>query len=178
MSQHDIWVSELRAGNKAVFAEVYQEYFDQIYAFVATKIDWTQDREDIVSQVFAKAFDGILNAVKWENPQLRAWIYKIASTTVIDFYRKKAPVQLDFEQESDAESPLQYSEKQVVVDQIVEKLKELWEEVHEIFVMRFWQQLSYAEISEVNGYTIANNKQIYSRACKSLRQHFTHLSLD
>lgn len=179
MTQQDHRISQIRAGNKEVFAEIYETYFDEIYAYVWRKIDQTKDVEDIASQTFFQAFTHLEKAVSWETVNIRARLYRIAHNQIIDQYRRRRELDIPEEIELPDEdfSALEQVETTIVTEKIMQCLRELWEEIHDIFVMRFWQQLSYVEISSVNGKSVANNKKIYSRACKTLRERFTYLAL-
>lgn len=175
------WISELKAGNKEVFWEIYETYIDEIYAYVGRKVDQQGDVEDIVSQVFHKARLNILQAVSRENPNIRARIYKIAHHKVIDFYRLtpslQYPSSIEDQFVSQSDSPDEHTQKQIITDTIMKHLMGLWEDIHEIFIMRFRQQLSYIEIAKINGKSVQNNKKIFSRACKNLRDTYPELSL-
>ncbi len=179
MSAQDHRIVQIRAGNKEVFAEIYETYFDEIYAYIWRKIDQTKEVEDLVSHTFFQAFTHLEKAVSGERVNIRARLYKIASNQVIDYYRRHREVDIPetFELPDESTTALEQVETDLVTETIMEHLRELGEEIHDIFVMRFWQQLSYAEISTVNGKSIGNNKKIYSRACQSLRDRFSHLRL-
>ncbi|WP_409273267.1 RNA polymerase sigma factor [Neobacillus sp. SCS-31] len=69
------------------FIELYDEYFDDVYRYVVVKIGNKWDAEDIVSEVFRKAYENWGHPSNPNNP--KAWIIAIARNTIIDFYRKK-----------------------------------------------------------------------------------------
>gem|GEM_PF-6954079 len=83
----------------------------------------------------------------------------------------------EIEIEAVQESPNDLADTNIRSNVILEFLKELGEDVHELFILRFRQQLSYAEIASVNGKSVANNKQIYSRTCKQIKTKFSQLQL-
>lgn len=67
------------------FAKIYEHLFDGIYryVFVKTKTPW--DTDDLVSEIFRKAFESYSPRIR--NPA--AWLFQIAKNTIADFYRKR-----------------------------------------------------------------------------------------
>lgn len=70
------------------FSQIYDQYIDKIYRFIYLKVNGQDIAEDITSKVFLKgweAFQSSPDSIK--NPG--AFLYKIASNAVIDYYREK-----------------------------------------------------------------------------------------
>ena len=72
------------------FSKIYDEYIQKIYRFVYLKVNSQDTAEDITSKVFTKAWQ----AFKAQNPNseirnISSFIYKIASNSVVDYYRQK-----------------------------------------------------------------------------------------
>ncbi len=172
------WIQKIQKWDKNIFSEIYQAYLDEIYAFVARKIDGTADVEDIVSTVFHKAFLNLEKSCTKKNPNIRAWLYTIARNCVIDFYRTKTQKQLDdnYDIIDNKTSPLEDIQKTIIIEEVMHYLSRLWDDIHDLFIMRYRQGLSYAEITKINGKTEANNKKIFSRTCQKLRTQFSWLS--
>lgn len=167
-------IAAIQQGNKNAFADIYEHYVDVIYNFVARKVDTKQDVEDLVSHIFYKAFQNIEKCCSQENPHIKSRLYMIARNSIIDFYKSKKAVLLneDIQAASTEQSPLQQTQTQVLSDTIMHYIRQLGEDVYDIFIMRFRNQLSYAEITAINGKTEGNNKKIFSRTCKQLREQF------
>ncbi len=66
------------------FMVLYESLYDDIYRYVFAKTDSKWDADDLVSEVFTKAFEGYSPGIR--NPT--AWLFRIARNTVADFYRK------------------------------------------------------------------------------------------
>ncbi|MBK3493612.1 sigma-70 family RNA polymerase sigma factor [Viridibacillus sp. YIM B01967] len=80
------------------FVDLYDAYFDDIYRYVYVKTSNKWDTEDLVSDVFRKAFEKF--SVLEGHPNDKAWLFTIARNTVIDYYRKNKSVLMgdEFEQ--------------------------------------------------------------------------------
>lgn len=169
-------VAAIKKGDKRVYADVYEAYVDEIYAFVAWKVESDAMVEDLVSEIFVKGFDRIENCCANEPVNIRAWLYTIARNAVTDYWRKHTEAALPYQYEaidSDLWGQLEKVDTQHRVGMVLHFLhEECGDDVYDIFIMRFWQQLSYSEITAVNGKSIANNKKLFSRASKQLREEF------
>ena len=67
------------------FIEFYDQYYKQVYRYVYVKVGNNWDTDDIVSDIFRKAYEKF--ATVEEN--YASWIFTIARNSIIDFYRQK-----------------------------------------------------------------------------------------
>src|SRR4051794_40848365 len=87
----------MRVVAEKLFANLYDDYFDDVYRFVITKTGNKWDADDIVSESFRKAYE---NSDKLENVSSpKAWLFTIARNTIYDYYRRKHKVILTEEME-------------------------------------------------------------------------------
>ena len=83
----DDLIQKARAGDEIAFGLVYDLYFEKVYRFVFYRVNHRQTAEDLVAEVFTKAWNKLSEI---QNPSLfNAWIYQIARNLVIDFYRSR-----------------------------------------------------------------------------------------
>ena len=80
-------VFKTKQGDPEAFGQLYGAFFQRIFKYVRIKIQNRQEAEDIVQEVFIKAYKGIPNLNR-ENLKFSAWLYKIASNTINDYFRK------------------------------------------------------------------------------------------
>lgn len=69
--------------------KIWQQFGDNIKAFILKRIDNKNEADDILQEVFIKIHTKI-DTLKDEN-KLHAWIYQIARNTINDHYRKIKP---------------------------------------------------------------------------------------
>ncbi len=171
MDDDHIIAARCREGDSEAFGVLYDRYVEKIYRFIYYKTFVKETAEDIVSEVFHKAFERIHSFNK-EKGSFSAWIYRIARNAVIDHYRtqkKNIPIDDVFdlatenrtEQEHDAITSLAEVEKY---------LKTLPARQREIITLRLWEELSYKQIAEVIGGTEDSIKMAFSRAIRELRE--------
>jgi RNA polymerase sigma-70 factor (ECF subfamily) len=68
------------------FGELFDAYYDRIYAYAYRRVGSRDQAQDIAATVFEDALKSI-KRLRWQNKPLAAWLYKIASRRVVDSYR-------------------------------------------------------------------------------------------
>ena len=88
-------VEQAKSGNPEAFAKLYDAYVERVARYIYFRVSDDCDMEDLVSQVFLKAWEN-LDRYKMGNSPFIAWLYTIARNLVIDHYRtKKKDLSLD-----------------------------------------------------------------------------------
>jgi RNA polymerase sigma-70 factor (ECF subfamily) len=75
------------ATDSAAFGELYDSYFPQIFGYALKRTGSVALAQDIVSEVFLKAFKSI-EKYEWRALPFSAWLYRIASNEISSQYRK------------------------------------------------------------------------------------------
>jgi RNA polymerase sigma-70 factor (ECF subfamily) len=160
--------------DKQAFLTAYDKYAEAIYRFIYFKIGQEEDARDLTSAVFLKCWsyvqEGKLNEDN-EYQSLKAFLYKIARNLVIDYYRQSKPnVSLD-EAETiiDDSQDLTQIDTDISLDQIRVKLMYLKDEYKTMIIMRYINELSIAEISQITGKSKGNVRIMVMRALKILK---------
>jgi len=158
---------------KAYFDEVYETYVKQIFRFVFLRVNNTQTAEDITSETFLRFWRKIEQGKYIDNE--RALLYVIARGIIIDYYRSKKNIrEVKFEEVAD--------DKQFTNDEIIEKiylnekiskiykrLETIKKEYREIILLRFVEDLEYAEIATVLGKKEVAIRVLLHRAIATLK---------
>lgn len=136
--------------------------------------------EDIVSEVFMKAFKTITNFRGNTEGEYFSWILRIAYTTMIDALRKDE----SHESVEDNDEALGYStdhaddiDNRAKLTEVTTFIKTLTEREQTILTLRIWDELSYEEISAITGESVANAKQIVSRSLAKIGANVAHILL-
>src|SRR5204863_3329449 len=75
--------------DRARFADLYEEYFEVVYAYVARRVGNRAATEDLTSEVFRKALAS-LPRFKWTGAPFGAWLLRIASNVIADRAKRAA----------------------------------------------------------------------------------------
>ncbi|CAM1333364.1 RNA polymerase sigma factor [Tenacibaculum aestuariivivum] len=171
-------IQKAKKGNQISFNFLLDTFWGDVYSYQLSKIKNDNDAEDITIRTFSKAFDKI-DTFKDEY-QFKTWLIAISKNVYIDFLRKKnRSILLDTskEQEEAASRIIDNSpspEDTIIKEQNLAKLlrdiKKLKPKYQEVINLRFFQELSYKEISENIGEPMNNVKIKLLRAKKLLAE--------
>ena len=162
----------------------YDMYKDKIFSYFFYNL-WkdTQKAEDLTSDTFLKGFEKF--DLYDENYNFSTWIFTIARNTLYDFYRKqKIDISLDesdeiglsefTKYEQDFTKSIDTQQKMVYVYDILEKLQVAQ---RECIIMKYMQELSTKEISELTWKSEANIRKTISRWLGYIQKSMKTLAL-
>lgn len=141
--------------------ELYELYYDRIYAFALSRAGHKQRAEDVTQQTFLTALEKI-HTFTWYKPgSFTAWLFRIARNKVIDIARKEArSIATEPEKMARVEIPTpsveelalevedQHTDKQHLA-KLFELMNDLSETEQELLSLRYFSGLSYKDISAV-----------------------------
>lgn len=150
---------------------LYERYIDQIFAYIYRKTSDREVAEDICSQVWIKALKSLEFFGEDENAHFKAWIYRIANNSVIDYYRtRKEKVDIDEIIEpgirEDFAAQIDAKDKLTEIRKFLDTLSDIQKE---IFILRIWDDMSYKHIAKLLGKKEDNCKKIFSRTLEKLK---------
>jgi RNA polymerase sigma-70 factor (ECF subfamily) len=82
------FVDQAKSGDPEAFAKLYDAYVERVSRYIYFRVSEAIDTEDLVSQVFLKAWEN-LDRYQMRSSPFIAWLYTIARNLVIDHYRTK-----------------------------------------------------------------------------------------
>ena len=146
------------------FAELYEQNFFRVYAYVVRRVGNRNQAEDLTADVFREALAGI-RKYEWRGLPFAAWLIGIASRVVADHWKRAGRESGNPAPESDPAVP-QEIERSAMLFQLVDKLPEAQ---FRVIHMRFVEQKSIREIAEALGRSEGAVKQLQLRAIENLR---------
>jgi RNA polymerase sigma-70 factor (ECF subfamily) len=172
-------------GDQRAFSEIVELYQDKLYHMAYRILYNRQEAEDIVQETFMRVYK---NLVRYDDSlKFSTWIYRIATNLCIDRLRRKKPVySLDAESvdhdgldgyamvPSDnrtPESELMLSDTQHIIHQAIETLPAKYKSV---MVLRYLQEMSLQEISDVLEMPVTTIKTRVHRGREFLRKKLEH----
>ena len=173
---------EAAQSDPARFAEVYENYFELVYAYVARRVRHRDVAEDLTAEVFRKALAN-LPRFKWRGAPFAAWLFRIASNLIADRGKRAAKevsaepsptVGLVAGRESGVlqtqHSDLENCERRAQLFRMVDQLAE---DQRRVIKMRFAEENTIHEIARAIGRSEGAVKQLQFRALENLRKEFT-----
>ncbi|PXV63311.1 RNA polymerase sigma-70 factor (ECF subfamily) [Dysgonomonas alginatilytica] len=151
-------------GNNLAFDELLIRHQKNVYNYIYFIIRNREMAEDVFQETFIKAITTIKQGRYTENGKFRAWIMRIAHNLVIDYFRQERNENTVSNDETEIDLLNNANlcegtiEDQLVYGQILQDVKKLIhflpESQREVLEMRYYQGLSFKEISEQTGISI------------------------
>lgn len=138
-----------KAGDAEAFGHLYETYLDRIYRYIYFRVTDEQTAEDLISQVFTKAWENLDRYQPSGRPFI-AWLYTIAHNTVIDHYRTRkdtVAIENTLSMASDSPSPDEQVELHFEADNLRSALQTLTLEQQQVVVLKFIAGLTTDEIA-------------------------------
>lgn len=150
--------------------------YEKVYRFIYHRTQDHELSEDIVADTYMKALKRITGFRGKHEGEFFSWIYRIAYTTLIDQTRTARTTEsLDTTEigySTDEGKALDASSK---LAEVMGFLETLSEKERMLLTMRVWDELSYSEISEITGESVANAKKIVSRTMAKIAANITYI---
>lgn len=160
------------------FAELYRRHLTRVYRYHAAHVGNAKDAEDLTSQTFLAALEGIRSFRG--TGSFAAWILGIAFRKRLMFYRgEKSEVPLDgVIQYPSPELPTDKAATQRLrLEAVSHALSQLSPERAEALILTYFGGLSHAEAGHVMDKSEAAVKMLVSRGLQDLRER-TSLALE
>ncbi|QTE22886.1 RNA polymerase sigma factor [Polaribacter cellanae] len=171
-------ITKAKNGNQAAFRFLLDSFWGDVYNYQLKRTKSENDAEDIAIQTFSKAFDKI-NSFD-EKYVFKTWLITISKNVHIDLLRKKnSSISVETTKEQEDKVYLVVDENPTPEDKIIREqnlakllrdIKQLKPKYQEVIQLRYFQELSYKEISEHINEPINNVKVKLLRAKKLLSE--------
>ena len=154
------------------FNQIVHEYSERLYWHVRRMVGSHEDADDLLQEIFLKIWTN-LPAFRGES-QLYTWIWRIATNETLNHLRREK-----------VRAALRFASADELVAQKIEgdpyfngtaAQRELWKSVarlpekqRQVFVMRWWDELSYEDISAITGTSVGALKASYHIAQEKIK---------
>lgn len=157
---------------KEQFSNIYDHYIEKIYRFVYLKVDSQEIAEDLTSKVFLKGWEAYKNQKEILNPG--AFLYKIASNAVVDYYREKGRTKIVSAENVSYVADLKASPQDIamlssdvnIVKSAIQKLKK---DYQDIIVWHYLDDMPIAEVAKVMNKPEGTIRVMLYRGLKKLK---------
>lgn len=167
------WVDAARRGDKQAFSRLVQAYQRPVYNLTYRMLGSTEEAEDAAQETFLRAY----SRLGQYDPQMKfsTWVFSIANHHCIDRLRKRraAYISIDdnpvlenlVEDEPQPEHRALDNEAGMELQALISLLDP---DYRTPLVLRYWEELSYEEIAQTMGVTVATVKSRLFRARQQL----------
>lgn len=179
-------IKQVKKGDQNAFAEIVDIYKDKIYQLCYRMLGNSHEAEDIAQEAFIRAYVNINNYDM--DKKFSTWLYRIATNLTIDRIRKKKPdYYLDAEVTgtegltmysqvaADVALPEDQVETMELQQMIQKEILKLPDKYRSVIVLKYIDELSLIEISEILDMPIGTVKTRIHRGREALRKQLRHL---
>ncbi|MEO9894355.1 sigma-70 family RNA polymerase sigma factor [Aurantibacter sp.] len=169
-------IKNAKSGSQIAFSKLLHHFWNAVYGFQLIRTENENDAEDITVQTFSKAFDKI--ATYNDEYEFKTWLITISKNIHIDLIRKRKRTILQTASSNDVikkvldDAPT--VEDQLIIEQnlatLLEHIKKLKPHYQEVINLRYFNELSYADIAKELNEPMNNVKVKLLRAKKLLAE--------
>jgi len=172
-------ISGVIGGNAENFKVLLDKHLKPVYNFVRVLMNGAPETDDVTQETFIKAWKNLKKFDPERN--FRTWVLSIARNTAIDWMRKKKELPFSYFEDEEGNNPLfdKLADDEPLPDEILAKSreKEYLENIlkkmpliyREVLVLRYSENFSLSEISEMLSTPLNTVKSRHLRALAALR---------
>ncbi len=157
--------------DRSRFAELYENNFERVYAYIARRVRDRDEAQDLTADVFHSALANLAK-FEWRGAPFSAWLYRIAANAIIDRSKsssRRAMSEVEVEDlpgSAETGAELDEVEHRARLFKLVERLPI---DQSRVIVMRFAEQKSIREIATALARSEGAIKQLQFRGLQNLR---------
>ena len=165
-------ISRARGGDREAFGELVEQYRDNVYRLAYRMCGNAYDADEAAQEAFVAAWRAL--PTFRGDAKFSTWLYRLTTNAAIDVMRREKRHQTVGDGEmmelaDDAASPQETVERTEQQEAVQTALATLSEEYREVLLLRYMEELDYAEIAEVLQLPSGTVKSRINRAKAALK---------
>ena len=180
MDEEKKFIERVLRGDRESFAMIIQKYHTPLLNYVGRMVGEREMALDFTQEIFIKSYSSL--HTYQPHYKFSTWLFKIASNTMIDYWRKKRldtfSVDQHYDQDGRQSFEIPDSDKPVArqyeLSQLREKIEKALERIppqlRELFIWRHVNEFSYEEIAEIKGLPLGTIKNRVFQAKELIRR--------
>lgn len=152
------------------FRQLVIKYQQRLYEVIRRKTTSHEDADDVLQNTFLKVFRHIKSFEG--RSELYTWLYRIACNEVIDFQKRQSRIktsEIDHQVSPKADSFVDIDD---VIQSLNNAVAKLPDRQQMVFRMRYYDELSYKEMSELLQLTEGALKASFHHAVRKIEEEF------
>ncbi len=167
MTREDQWIKRMEQGDERAVDELVESYYPEILRYCLWHAPNKDLAEDAAQETFLKMiryFDRYTHRGRF-----RPFLYRIAANTCVDLWRKERDQDISLE---DMTAEPEYEDPELAAMELRQLVRGLPEELREIVLLRFGQDLTLREIAQVVDLPLRTVQSRLRSALKRLKKEF------
>lgn len=183
MKREENLIAQLKSNAVEAFDLLIEQYGDRLYWHIRRIVVQHEEAEDVLQETFTRAYLSISGFRGKTESSLTAWLYRIATTLSINVLRKRKRgifSSLDSVR-GDLLATFEH-EVEPSADEIIVRLQKailaLPTKQRLVFNMRYYDELSFEEISQITGQSVSTLKTNYHYAVQKIKKDVSVIELE
>jgi RNA polymerase sigma-70 factor, ECF subfamily len=165
-------IHKAQSGDTNAFGRIYELFYKRIYRYLSINLGSPEIAQDLCQETFLSAWRNIKSFSEDKGGSLQAYLFRIARNKIIDLSRKKKEISLevtgDFESKEDILGSL---DKEEDIEMVRKALSSLEDIERQIIVLRYFEELSTAEVAQAVGFNEGALRVRLHRILKKLKEN-------
>ena len=161
---------------ETAFTQLVRKYQERLYWHIRRLVVQHEDTNDILQNMFIKVWQNLGNFR--EEANLYTWLYRIATNECLNFLKSKKrkfflpinDVEAELSAKIDRQENLSGDEIQLKLQKALLKLPD---KQRLVFNMKYYDEMTYEQISEILGTSVGALKASYHLAVKKIEDYVT-----
>ncbi len=183
MKRGENLIAQLKSNAVETFDLLIEQYGDRLYWHIRRIVVQHEEAEDVLQETFTRAYLSISGFRGDTESSLTAWLYRIATTLSINVLRKRKRglfSSLDSvrgELLATFEHEIEPSADEIIV-RLQKAILALPTKQRLVFNMRYYDELSFDEISQITGQSVSTLKTNYHYAVQKIKKDVSVIELE
>ncbi len=164
-------VEKAKAKDNRALGRLCEHFYSKIYRFIYYRVNSIEDAEDLTSEVCLR----VVKSLPEQNGLFYAWIFRIASNLITDYYRRRAVrsnVAINEDLVEEMADEKRTTTELLEQQELRQAIKHLTEEQQQVIVLKFIEGYETDEIADLVGKSAGAVRAIQFRALTALRNIF------
>ncbi|MCO7125301.1 RNA polymerase sigma factor SigW [Sporolactobacillus shoreicorticis] len=175
-------IKKIRKGDQQAFAELVERYKNSVFAICLRMVGNAQEAEDLSQEAFIRAYNRIDQYD--HDRKFSTWLFRIATNLSIDFLRRRKNnvsldavvpgtegLSLNTMLPDEGEQPEDQMVRKETEEMVQEQIKRLPDKYRSAIVLKYIEDLSLKEISEIMEIPVGTVKTRIHRGREMLRKN-------
>jgi RNA polymerase sigma-70 factor (ECF subfamily) len=161
------WIRRAQAGDDEAFASLFHKYKNLVFRTSFLMLGHQHDAEDLLQDVFLEAHRS-LRQYQADKGAFTTWLYRITINDCLNSKRKKLLSIVSFDEITGSRE--MFTDANLDIDESVQRaVNRLSPKLRAIVVLRYYADLSYAELTEVLDIPLGTVKSRLNQALHLLK---------
>ncbi len=147
-------ITKAKEGNKDAFGQIYNLFYKRIFRYCQFNLKYgrSEEAQDLCQETFLRAYKSLASFSEIKGGSFQAYLFRIARNLIIDASRKKKDVPLkeyfSIEEENNLDDQIDKKRESQKLKEALDKLSQI---ERQIVILRYFEELTTAEVAQAVG---------------------------